>query len=391
MYPNFFADAWVGHSCSAILESMQRCGAEVSLTVLAKAKDVHAPYVRSVVPRRLARFIDPKIVDPTRLVGRRFARIVNEGDIAYVWLGVDADICEKLRSRGAFVVREMINCTQKRRRVELRRAYELLGWPDGSGITDREISDEAASLNACDAVFCPSPQVRESVIDGGVDSESCLSGTYGWSDRRIRSTPDETRRTTDEITVLFVGTLDVRKGVPWLLEAWSRAKVRGRLLLAGPVSAEIATGCQDGLSRSNVQCLGHVKDVASVYGAADIFVLPTWEEGAPLVTLEAMASGLPCITTAMGTAGAVTDQEGVLVDPGDVDALAEAIARLAADPELRRELGGNARACAQEYTWDKVGRRRFERLVAKRDRVQSIRARGRERASLYGRLSSSGR
>jgi glycosyltransferase involved in cell wall biosynthesis len=175
--------------------------------------------------------------------------------------------------------------------------------------------------------------------------------------------------------VLFVGTVDVRKGVPWLLKAWSKAKLRGRLLLAGPVSAEVANGCGDLLSQPNVQCLGHVQDVAIVYDAADMFVLPTWEEGAPLVTLEAMAAGLPCITPAMGTAGAVTDQEGVLVEPGDVDALAEAMARLAADPELRRELGGNARACAQEFTWDKVGRRRFERLAAKRERWSPSRAR----------------
>lgn len=391
MYPNFFSDAWVGHSCSAILESMQRCGADVSLTVLAKAKDVRSAYVHSIVPRRLARFVDSKFVDPTRLVGRWFARTVHEGDVAYVWLGVDADICDKLRSRGAFVVREMINCTQKRRRIELRRAYEALGWPDGSGITDREIADEAESLNACDAVFCPSPQVRESVVASGVDDESCLSGSYGWSDRRIRSTPAEVRRATDDVTVLFVGTLDVRKGVPWLLKAWSKAKVRGRLLLAGPVSAEVAMGCQDLLTQANVQCLGHVQDVASVYDAADMFVLPTWEEGAPLVTLEAMAAGLPCITTAMGTASAVTDQEGVLIEPGDVDALAAAIARLAADPELRRELGGNARACAQEFTWDKVGRRRFERLVAKRDRDQPIHSRRRHQTPLSWQLSATDR
>src|SRR5262249_27259640 len=154
--------------------------------------------------------------------------------------------------------------------MELRRAYDLLGWPDGSGITDEAIEEEAESLNACDAVFCPSPQVRESVIACGVDAESCLSGSYGWSERRIHSTPAETRRTGDEVTVLFVGTVDVRKGVPWLLKAWSKARVRGRLLLAGPVSAEVATGCQDLLSQPNVQCLGHVQDIASIYDAADI-------------------------------------------------------------------------------------------------------------------------
>jgi glycosyltransferase involved in cell wall biosynthesis len=321
------------------------------------------------------RFVDPRIVDPIRLVGRRFTRTVSEGDVAYAWLGIHADMCERIRSRGAFVVREMINCTQERRRVELRRAYDLLGWPDGSGITDDQVEREAESLQACDAVYCPSRQVRESVIAAGVDDDACLSASYGWSERRIRSTPPQVRRASGDVTVLFVGTVDVRKGVPWLLKAWSKAKLRGRLLLAGPVSAEVANGCGDLLSQPNVQCLGHVQDVASVYDAADMFVLPTWEEGAPLVTLEAMAAGLPCITTAMGTAGAVTDQEGVLVEPGDVDALAGAMARLAADPELRRELGGNARACAQEFTWDKVGRRRFERLAAKRERWSPSRAR----------------
>jgi glycosyltransferase involved in cell wall biosynthesis len=388
MYPNYYANAWVGHSCHAILESLRECGADVSATVLAKGKGMRTPYVHGIVPRRLLRFLSPKVIDPIRLVGLRFTRTVHQGDVAYVWLGVGAEICDKLRSRGAFVVREMINCTQERRRTELRRAYELLGWPDGSGITDDEIRLEAESLRACDAVYCPSSQVEESVIESGVEESACIGASYGWSEQRIRSAP-KMRAPSQEITVLFVGTLDVRKGVPWLLQAWGKAKVRGQLLLAGPVSPEIANRCGDLLAQPNVRCLGHVDNVAPVYDAADIFVLPTWEEGAPLVTLEAMASGLPCVTTPMGTAGALTEREGLIVPPGDVDALADALSRLASNAAWRHELGARAQARAQDFTWAKVGRRRYEHLLAHRERWQP-----RARPSgwpLLWQISSSGR
>jgi glycosyltransferase involved in cell wall biosynthesis len=81
-----------------------------------------------------------------------------------------------------------------------------------------------------------------------------------------------------------------------------------------------------------------------------------------MVTLEAMAHGLPCLVTPMGTSGAVTDKEGMIVEPGNVDQIAEALETFSRNTELRLDLGRAARHKAQDYTWSKVAQRRLAGL-----------------------------
>ena len=104
-----------------------------------------------------------------------------------------------------------------------------------------------------------------------------------------------------------------------------------------------------------------------------MFVFPSLEEGGPLVTYEALAAGLPAIVSPMG-AGAVVrhEREGLVVDPHDTDALVAAMQHLIADATLRRIMGHNGIARAQQFTWEQVGQRRsrqLARLVARRSGV----------------------
>ena len=90
-----------------------------------------------------------------------------------------------------------------------------------------------------------------------------------------------------------------------------------------------------------------------------------------MVTIEAMASGLPCIVTPMGGAGLVKDSHnGIIIRPGDVDGIAAAIRCLASNESARKELGGRALATARDFTWQAVGERRARALM------QMVRARG---------------
>jgi glycosyltransferase involved in cell wall biosynthesis len=83
-----------------------------------------------------------------------------------------------------------------------------------------------------------------------------------------------------------------------------------------------------------------------------------------MVTIEAMASGLPCIVTPMGGAGLIKDsRHGILIQPGDVDGIAAAICRLASSETARKELGEQGMAIAQDFTWQSVGRRRVQALM----------------------------
>lgn len=104
---------------------------------------------------------------------------------------------------------------------------------------------------------------------------------------------------------------------------------------------------------------GRREELAALYRTAGIFVLPSHHEGMPTVLLEAMASGAPVISTAVGGALEVvtSGQNGLLVAPRAPEALAEALMALNDDETLRGDLGRKARATVeQRYSWDAVAK-----------------------------------
>ena len=122
------------------------------------------------------------------------------------------------------------------------------------------------------------------------------------------------------MTALFVGTICVRKGVHLLLDYWIQSGVKGRLILLGEIEPIIKDKCADLLRRSDIVVMDYVKekDLGALYRSADVFLLPSLEEGSPLVIYEACGSGLPVVTTPMG-AGAIVRHscEGLVLDPYD--------------------------------------------------------------------------
>jgi glycosyltransferase involved in cell wall biosynthesis len=110
--------------------------------------------------------------------------------------------------------------------------------------------------------------------------------------------------------------------------------------------------------------LGYQEEVAPYYAAFDAMILPSINEGTPVSAIEALAAGRPVVATRVGGVPDVVreGEDGFLVEPGDVDALAERLARLAADPELRERLGAAGRARV-------IPRYSVERLVDDVDRL----------------------
>ncbi len=163
----------------------------------------------------------------------------------------------------------------------------------------------------------------------------------------------------DAPTLLFVGALEDRKGLPELLQAHARAREAVpnlRLRLAGPGTAPDAAG---------VEQLGTLDDDALVEAlrAATIVCLPSRAEGVPMTLLEAMACGCAIVTTPVGgVAETVEGGAAVLVPPRDPDALAAAIVGLLGDPGRVAELRRDARRRAAER----------HALAAQLDRVVSL-------------------
>jgi glycosyltransferase involved in cell wall biosynthesis len=158
-------------------------------------------------------------------------------------------------------------------------------------------------------------------------------------------------------TVLSVGSHDLRKGTPYLLEAWKRAAIPdAELHLIGPL--RLAKPFVDGYA-GTFRHWPHVpkSELGARYAAADLLVFPTLGDGFGLVIQEAMCSGTPVLTTPCGGGPeCITDGvDGWLIPPRDVDALVERLRSCAANRDRVHEVGRAARARAERWTWRDAG------------------------------------
>jgi glycosyltransferase involved in cell wall biosynthesis len=161
---------------------------------------------------------------------------------------------------------------------------------------------------------------------------------------------------SEALRVLFAGTYGQRKGTPDLLRAVRRtldAGVRVELVLAGKEEyggeeAELRSLASELELNGAVKFAGVVgrQRLAELYTEADAFCLPSERDGVPMALLEAMAAALPVVATRVGGIGdlVVDGETGVLVEPGDPGAVADALAALARSADLRRRLGDAGRA-----------------------------------------------
>ena len=153
----------------------------------------------------------------------------------------------------------------------------------------------------------------------------------------------------DTVLVLAVGRLDTSKGYDELLTAFAVVARRssGALLAVagdGPRRASLQERVRQDDLRGRVVLLGNRSDVRELLAAADLYVSASHWEGLPLALLEAMAAGLPVVSTAVGDVPSAVDQTcGVLVPPRAPAALTDALTALLDDPGRRQALGAAAR------------------------------------------------
>jgi glycosyltransferase involved in cell wall biosynthesis len=178
-------------------------------------------------------------------------------------------------------------------------------------------------------------------------------------DRERFRVSERPERPPAEVRIICVARLVAHKGQVVLLRALARLRDEGLPLRATLVGEGPERGRLERLARelgleSLVVFTGAVSqdELPALYGAADVFCLPTLAEAVGVVNMEAMATGLPVVSSGlMGVPELVEDGvSGLLVTPGREDELAAALKRLAEDPELRRRLGeGGRRKVAEKF------------------------------------------
>jgi glycosyltransferase involved in cell wall biosynthesis/ribosomal protein S18 acetylase RimI-like enzyme len=166
---------------------------------------------------------------------------------------------------------------------------------------------------------------------------------------------------SDEVAVGMVGRLVAEKGIPELVDAVPSLHTRTRVFVVGPHDPDKPDALEsDVLQRgtaSGVEFLGMRPDVDALYGAFDLFVLPSHREGFPRAAMEAAASGLPLVLTDIRGCRQVVDHgvNGFLVPVQDPNSMAEAINSLVDDGALRRRMGkASAKKASLEFDEERV-------------------------------------
>ena len=157
-----------------------------------------------------------------------------------------------------------------------------------------------------------------------------------------------------ENIVLTVGAIQKRKNTARLIEAFRALDSSWKLVLAGSAgygATEMLSALPD-----RVTVTGYVseQELAAWYARASIFAFPSLDEGFGMPVLEAMAAGLPVITSDRSALPEVAGSDAILIEPHDTGSLASALCALAANEDLRKDLGRRGIARARTFTWEKA-------------------------------------
>ncbi len=220
-----------------------------------------------------------------------------------------------------------------------------------NGLTSRLDAQHWAVSDQVTRTMWPAIARGYEVLIHGIDTTAV--GAPAGTRARIRA---ELGLAEDAVLALTVANLRRNKDYPNLLRATTLVREsHPRVVVAsvgqGPLESELkALHAELGLG-DGFRFLGFRRDVHELMGAADLFVLGSAHEGLPVAIMEAFAAGLPVVATRVGgVPQQVRDgSEGLLVPPGDHEALASAVVRVAEDADLRARLGAAAQARAGDY------------------------------------------
>ncbi|MEA5470459.1 glycosyltransferase family 4 protein [Spirulina sp. 06S082] len=226
----------------------------------------------------------------------------------------------------------------------------------------RKLERKEQEVSLADHIIVPSTIVARSLLNAGISKDKITVIPFGSPHDYFQPQPKQDK----QFRALFVGRVGARKGVHYLLQAWQKLNLHDAELLL--------VGMNEFGDRYLGQYQEYFRYIPSVphatlnqyYSSASVFVFPSLVEGLALVLLEAMACGIPIITTEnAGGSDIITDGvEGFIIPIRDVEAIQEKLAWCYAHPQELAEMGKAARQKAEELTW-KLYRDRLSSLVLK--------------------------
>jgi glycosyltransferase involved in cell wall biosynthesis len=228
-------------------------------------------------------------------------------------------------------------------------------------MADASMDRRRGEIELADRIMVASDVARQSLLEQGVSPAKITINPYG-VDTRLFSPASADAARGRPLRFLFVSWFSARKGIYDLLDAWKMSRLAesgAELVLAGGTERDLS--CWSGPFPQGLTFAGRVTraDLPELYRSADVFVFPSLFEGFGFVITEAMASGLPIITTeqACDEQRVQHGRNGFRIAAGDPAALAARMRQLAAEPELRAAMRARTLQLVQQFTWSAYGER----------------------------------
>jgi len=381
-FPHVLGTPGIGVAALHNVRVLAAEGADVTLVCASVPPGTELAGVRSVVSTLAVRSrrIPHRVLGVDRAyryhdwrAARLLERRAPEFDVVHTWPRAVLRTAAAAHRHGIPVVREVSNTHTAHAYDVVGEEHRRLGVPLPAGhshaydeaILRREESEYAAS----DLLLVPSPHSEQTFLARGFAPERLAPHAYGFDPEEFRPDPARLAREDGPLTYLFAARCEPRKGLHYLLRAWHDGGLaeRARLVICGEFIPGYREALAADLDHPSIELRGFVSDLGAVMRDADVFVLPSIEEGSALVTYAAQASGCAIVVSSAAGARCTNLIDGLVHEPGDVGALTEQLRLLDDDRVLLGRLRRNAVETAAKLTWTAAGRQlldNYRRAVA---------------------------
>lgn len=364
LYTDMCADAgigwWLSQYCPELLRgrSIRRLlDRKVPPTLRNKVKTCDQSTVLYLLKRQMAGNNSEKQYKALSDFGRAFGKEANRkslGKATHIFSMFEEGlgVLESAKQQGLKTVTEIYISPETNRIIQAERElFPKLEEKLSDKVIESDYYHTAKVCQLTDVFVVPSRFVQKGLESFGVDESKCHIVPYGVSNSwfEIDSKPTIGR-------VLFVGTAELRKGIHILGQAAQNLAHRGyEFRVAGGVSDTIRSHPMT----QSLTFLGRIprSQIQKEYAHSDIFVLPSLAEGSAEVTYEALAAGLPVITTESSGSVIRDGVEGYILSENNPSMLSSCIEKIVEDRSLRNQLAFSARVRAREFTWDRYSER----------------------------------
>jgi glycosyltransferase involved in cell wall biosynthesis len=290
------------------------------------------------------------------------AKYVDQADIIIGWSGSSLETIIEAKKKGKIFILERGSSHYSYQMTILKEEYEKYGlnYNPNFFMWQRELLEYELS----DYISIPSSFVKKTFLEKGISEKKLLVNPYGVDLKEFKQIPKE-----DKIfRVIFCGTLSIRKGSHYLLQAFYELDLpNSELWHIGSIKEEMKTFIKKYQS-DKIIYKGHYPQnrLYKLYSQGNVFCIPSLEEGMAMVQLQAMACGLPLIcTTNTGGGDLITKdgEEGFVIPIRDIEALKEKILYLYENQDICYEMGQKAKKrVSNGFTWEDYGNRYYDNL-----------------------------